>query len=69
MQKTRGNIWIPESPVVYLGIIKMKNNMKDIINTFKWKWNEDKMDVIGGIAFFIGLGLFIWFSLWVLAVQ
>jgi hypothetical protein len=69
MQKTRGNIWIPESPVVYLGIIKMKNNMKDIINTFKWKWNEDKMDFIGGIAFFIGLGLFIWFSLWVLAVQ
>jgi hypothetical protein len=69
MQKTRGNIWLPESPVVYLGIIKMKNNMKDIINTFKWKWNEDKMDVIGGIAFFIGLGLFIWFSLWVLAVQ
>jgi hypothetical protein len=69
MQKTRGNIWLPESPVVYLGIIKMKSNMKDIINTFKWKWNEDKMDVIGGIAFFIGLGLFIWFSLWVLAVQ
>jgi hypothetical protein len=69
MQKIRGNIWLPESPVVYLGIIKMKSNMKDIINTFKWKWNEDKMDVIGGIAFFIGLGLFIWFSLWVLAVQ
>jgi hypothetical protein len=68
MQKTRGNIWLPESPVVYLGIIKMKNNMKDIINTFKWKWNEDKMDVIGGIAFFIGLGLFIWLALYCLSL-
>jgi hypothetical protein len=66
MQKIRGITWIPESPVVYLGIIKTKNNMRDIINTFKWKWNEDKMDFIGGIAFFVVLGLFIWLGLYVI---
>ena len=66
MQKICGITWIPESPVVYLGIIKTKHNMRDIINTFKWKWNEDKMDFIGGIAFFVVLGLFIWLGLYVI---
>ncbi len=42
--------------------------MKDIINTLKWKWKTDKMDVIGGIVFFITMALFVWLGLYVISL-
>jgi hypothetical protein len=56
MQKTRGNIWLPEVPVVYLGMIKMKRNME----------NNDTREVLGGLAGLLIFGILLFASFWIL---
>jgi len=56
MQKIRGNIWLPEVPVVYLGMIKMKRNME----------NNDTREVLGGLAGLLIFGILLFVSFWIL---
>ena len=37
--------------------------MKDMIQTFKWKWNSNKLEFIGTILSIITLGIFYYFVL------
>lgn len=43
--------------------------MRDMIDTFKWKWKTDKMEFIGGVGLFIVLGLFTWLALYFLSLE
>jgi hypothetical protein len=56
MQKIRGNIWLPEVPVVYLGMIKMKRDME----------NNDTREVLGGLAGLVIFGTLLFASFWIL---
>jgi len=37
--------------------------MKDMIQTFKWKWNSNKLEFVGTILSIITLGIFYYFVL------
>lgn len=55
-QKTCEIIWLPEVPVVYLGMIKMKRNME----------NNDTREVLGGLAGLVIFGTLLFASFWIL---
>ena len=49
-------IWLPEVPVVYLGMIKMKHDME----------NNDTREVLGGLAGLVIFGILLFASFWIL---
>ena len=50
-----------KSDIIFIEI-KIKI-MKDMIQTFKWKWNSNKLEFIGTILSIITLGIFYYFVL------
>ena len=55
-QETCEIIWLPEVPVVYLGMIKMKRDME----------NNDTREVLGGLAGLVIFGTLLFASFWIL---
>jgi len=40
--------------------------MKDIINTFKWKWSESKSEVIGSVLFLGFMGILLYTAMYIM---
>jgi hypothetical protein len=55
------NLATLKSDIIFIEI-KIKI-MKDMIQTFKWKWNSNKLEFIGTILSIITLGIFYYFVL------